>query len=153
MCRYGDLCPSTVAAKIFTCFFGVAGIALLGAAVTTICSTFVEAEVEAVRKVEDAGKKQILSLFRDMPIKVARFREASPEEQKKLLSKGEQRKVRRLKLAKKAWLSIHYLSQIGKMLPSLSIIFGGGLVLGYLNGGWTVLESLYYSVITGKRTR
>ena len=147
---YGDLCPTTAAAKVFTCFFGVAGISLLGAALATICSTFVEAEVEAVKKVEDAGKKQILSLFRDMPGKLAKFRHASQEEREKLLSKVEKRKQKRLQLAMRAWSNIQCLAAVGKALPSLSIIFGGGLVLGYLNGGWNVLESLYYSVITGE---
>ena len=42
---YGDLCPTTLTGKFFSCFFGVAGISLLGAAVATIGSRLVEVEL------------------------------------------------------------------------------------------------------------
>lgn len=126
----------------------MAGIAFLGAAIATICSTFVEAEVEAVKKVESAGKKQILSLFRDMPSKLSTFRQASETKQKELLTKAENLKERRHNLATRSPF-VRCLFAVSKMLPSLSIILGGGCFLGYINGGWTVLESLYYSIITG----
>jgi hypothetical protein len=126
----------------------VAGVAFLGTAIATICSMFVEAEVEAVKKVEDAGKKQILSLFKDMPANLSKFRRSSPNLQQELLDKAEARKKRRIKIVQTLH-NAHWLSVVAQSLPSLSIILVGGAIVGYLNGGWTVLESIYYSIITG----
>ena len=133
---YGDLCPTTVAGRLFTSFFGFAGIAFLGAAVATICSSFVQAEVEAVKKVETAGKRRVLKLFRGMPKKI---------EKEKQQSKIRQESKKEKKEAPK-WAS--QLNFLKSCIPSLAIIHVGGAIMGYLNGGWTFLESMYYAIIT-----
>jgi len=137
----------TAAGRIFTCFFGLAGIAFLGAAVATICSTLVSAEVEAAKTVERASKRRILSLFRDMPKTLGKLRksESSDEVKQELQQKEEKKKRKRDKWIAKSrpWLSV-----VKSSLPSLFIIIGGGAIMGYLNGTWSLLDSLYYSAIT-----
>jgi hypothetical protein len=148
--RYGDLCPTTTAGRLFTCFFGLAGVAFLGAAVATICSTFVQAEVDAVRKVETLSKRRLLNLFGGMPEKVKKFRSSSQNEQKRALEKTEKREKRRFEMAARA---INGFAGLVEYLPSMTIIFAGGSILGYLNGGWSFVQSIYYSVITGELYR
>ena len=145
---YGDLCPTTVSGRLFTCFFGLAGIAFLGAAVATICSTFVKAEVEAVKKVETAGKRRVLNLFRDMPKTVDKFRKSSEGKQKELLNKANKHKKETPKWASNVMSKFSCLNFLKSFIPSLAIIHVGGAIMGYLNGGWTFLESMYYAIIT-----
>ena len=140
---YGDLCPTTVAGRMFTSFFGFTGIAFLGAAVATICTSFVQAEVEAVKKAETAGKRRVLKLFKGMPKEIDNIRKE--KNQSKI-----QQKVKKEQKEAVKWAS-HVLSKLNflkSFIPSLAIIHVGGAIMGYINGGWTFLESMYYAIIT-----
>ena len=142
---YGDLCPTTVAGRLFTSAFGFTGIAFLGAAVATICSSFVQAEVEAVKKAENAGKRRVLKLFKGMPRKLDKFRKSSEKDRSKIIHKAKKEKKGAPSWASRALSKLNCLKSL---LPSLAIIHVGGAIMGYLNGDWTFLESMYYATIT-----
>ena len=149
---YGDLVPTSPAGKIFTCFFGIAGITFLGAAVATICSSVVQAEVEAAKKVERVSKRRILNIFGGMPDKLKYFKKSSSKSQKELLEKVEKQKQRKAKLASygaERAVKVMNTKLLKSYLPSLSVILGGGAIMGKLNHGWSLIDSIYYSIITG----
>ena len=82
---YGDLCPTTRASRIFTVFFGMGGIAFLGAAVAAVGGRFVEAEIKAVKSARNQSGRQLMHLFEGMPRVLSHFRKKSKDEQRKEL--------------------------------------------------------------------
>ena len=144
---YGDLCPTTTASKLFTCVFGLGGIALLGGALATVGGSFVQAEINTAKKAREKSRTRLMQLFEGMPKTVSRFRSQSQKEQKELLKKGQQKFTRRfarsqniIRVAKQTFL---------RALPSLAIILGGGAIMRELNGGGPWIDALYFSLMTG----
>jgi hypothetical protein len=144
---YGDLCPTTPASKIFTCAFGLGGIALLGGALATVGGSFVQAEISTAKKASEMSRIRLMQMFEGMPKTVSSFRSQPHKEQNELLEIGEQTFTRRLtqpqnifRVAKQVFLGA---------LPSLTIILGGGAIMRELNGGGPWIDALYFSLMTG----
>lgn len=147
---YGDLCPSTPQSKLFTCVFGLCGIAFLGAAIATIGGRVIQAEVEAVQEARQRSKKRLAKLFEGMPTVLTRHRHKNRVEQRKAIQKAQTR-MRRVLLDYKAgrWFKAA-LHVIQRVIPSFSIIFGGSALVHHLNGHpqWFSLDSIYLGLIT-----
>ena len=146
--RYGDLCPQTQAGKIFTCLFGLTGIALLGAAVATIGSRLVQAEMEAAAIARRQSRKRLIQVYEKMPKVIRNVRKATHKEEKKTLM--EARKLLQSmphphlpKPLTRIWKATRW------VLQSLALVAFGGLVIGKLEG-WSMFDSIYYAMITGK---
>ena len=77
---YGDICAKTLAGKFFSCVFGIAGIALLGAAVARIGSRLVAAEIEAVKKARKQSQRSLLQVYDKMPKAVMAFATGKSQE-------------------------------------------------------------------------
>lgn len=159
---YGDLCPTNPASKIFTCFFGMGGIAFLGAAVATVGARVVEAQIFAAETAQRESRKRLMRIFEDMPKVLGRFRKQSSDNQKKDLleqaktARQEQdesfSKVFRYRIKPLSSSSFDWIlrSVVVRSLPSLSLMLVGGLIMRKLNGGhWSLVDSIFYSVITG----
>jgi hypothetical protein len=56
-----------VAGKLFTCFFGFAGIALLGAAVADIGTKLVQLEADTVHIIQQESRKRVLDVYEKLP--------------------------------------------------------------------------------------
>jgi potassium channel subfamily K len=137
---YGDLTPQTVGGKIFTCFFGFAGISLLGAAVATIGSKLVQAEAETVKIAQKESRKRILQLYDKLP----KIRSASKKGGQGLAEEVRKEYAARSRIPKSVidvWKTVRWLGQ------SLLVVAAGGLILGRIEG-WNVIDSLYYALIT-----
>lgn len=156
---YGDLCPTNTASKAFTCIFGLGGIAFLGTAVATIGSSLLQAEVDAIAKAREKSKVRLMKVFENMPKKLNHFRTQSRETQKRVLKDaGKSRKKRRRFYEGLIFGSVEelegrnrmqsILNMVIRVVPSLSIIFGGGAAMKVLNKGWSWTESIYYSLVT-----
>jgi potassium channel subfamily K len=161
---YGDMCPTNTASKAFTCIFGLGGIAFLGTAVATIGSSLLQAEVDAIAKAREKSKVRLMKVFENMPKKLNHFRTQSRETQKRVLKDaGKSRKKRRRFYEGLIFGSVEelegrnrmqsILNMVIRVVPSLSIIFGGGAAMKVLNKGWSWTESIYYSLVTGKFAR
>ena len=144
---YGDLYPTTAASKLFTCAFGLGGIALLGGALTTVGGSFVQAEINTAKKAREKSRIRLMQMFEGMPKTVSSFRSQPHKEQKELLKKGQRKFTRRftrpqniIRVAKETLLGA---------LPSLTIILGGGAIMTELNGGGSWIDALYFSLMTG----
>jgi hypothetical protein len=157
---YGDLCPSTSLGKLFTCLFGFSGIALLGAVVASLGSKLVTLEMEAVGKVKQVGQNRLLKFYDLLPKIVHKTKNASSTEEKIEIfediknqesltaqSVEEEEKplhsllVNPTRLAKSIWEASLWMSKV------LSVIIVGGLIVGRLEG-WSVWDSIYYSLVT-----
>lgn len=148
---YGDLCPTTPQSKLFTCVFGLCGIAFLGAAIATISGRVIQAEVEAVHEARKRSKERLTKLFEGMPTVLKRHRHKNRVEQRQALKKAETRTQRMLLEYKAGRRWVQTAAQaVQRVLPSLSIIFGGSALVHYLNGHsqWFSLDSIYLGIIT-----
>jgi potassium channel subfamily K len=144
---YGDLCPSNAASKLFTCFFGIVGITCLGTAVATIGGQFIQAEIEAVNVSRHASRSRLVKLFDGMPKVLKHYRGEARQEQLKALQAA-QEEVKQ-KLEKPIQWSRAIRKGVLRVLPSLSIIFGGSLIVQILNGkAWLLSDTIYYGLIT-----
>ena len=147
---YGDIAPQTEAGKIFTCVFGIVGIALLGAAVATIGSRLVKAEIDAARIAREQGRKRLIQVYDQLPHVKKKTPKRNPTKQEEKESKAKE--AARLHLPNIRFPKIPpgvitILNAIRTIIQSLFVVAIGGLVIGKLEG-WSISNSLYYSLIT-----
>jgi len=91
---YGDLCPSNNMSRLFTCVFGLVGIALLGTAVASVGSSIAQVEIEAIQNARSQSQTQLSRLIDRMPTALTKFKAASqPDEYLKSLEKEDDRRV------------------------------------------------------------
>ena len=141
----GDLVPTNRASKLFTVFFGMGGIAFLGAAVGAVGGRFVEAEINAVKTARRQSGQRLMNIFEGMPKVLAHFRKKSEQEQRKELL--EKAKVSRVELKRKFrenWrhriepfsTSVEKIvrSTLLRSLPAFTLVVVGGLIMHRLNG-------------------
>ncbi|GAX19369.1 potassium channel subfamily K, other eukaryote [Fistulifera solaris] len=147
---YGDLCPSTPQSKLFTCVFGLCGIAFLGAAIATIGGRVIQAEVEAVQEARQRSKKRLAKIFEGMPAVLKRHRHKNHIEQRQAVQKAQTRMRRTLEEYKAGRWVTTIAQLVRRVLPSLFIIFGGSALVHHLNGHsrWFSLDSIYLGLIT-----
>lgn len=158
---YGDLCPTNAASRIFTCCFGMGGIAFLGAAVAAIGGHISEAESNLVQSAGKQSRRRIMRLFEGMPTIVSAFRDQSQEKQRQeLLDRAKQARAEfKEKIQEDPLFRVSPLESsparlvrrvITKISSYLLLLLAGGLIMNRLNGNtWSVSESLYYSLATG----
>ena len=143
---YGDICPQTDGGKLFTCFFGIAGIALLGAAVATIGSKLVQEGVETAKLAEKESRKRLIQIYDKMPKLVKTLREGDKDEHPTIVEIASQTPAvsmlrRFLKPFVSLWTGLRWI------LSSLLVVAFSGLIMGKLEG-WNFTDSIYYSLIT-----
>jgi len=127
--------------------FGLGGIAFLGTAIATIGSSVLEAEVNAVKKAKRQSKQRVMRLFEGMtPKKLGKGRQM----RERMLKKQALR--RRINFSKQLNDRSKFISEVlVRVLPALSIVVVGGVIMSYLNGSsWSLADSLYYGIVTGK---
>ncbi|KAG7343847.1 Kef-type transporter NAD-binding protein 2 [Nitzschia inconspicua] len=163
---YGDLCPTTAVGKLFTCVFGFTGIALLGAVVASLGSKLVSLEMEAVGRVKLESKKRLLKIYDLMPKIVRKSKKTtSVKEKKKIFQQindqlnqttyysndtqvmGEEEESLPALLAKPVPMRIRIWKAILWMSKSLLVVIVGGIFIGRLEG-WSLCDSIYYSIVT-----
>ena len=164
---YGDLCPTHTASRIFTCFFGMGGVAFLGAAVAAIGGRIGQAtDVQSVQSaITQTSRHRIFRLFDGMPAVLSKFREHSAERQRKELLEQAKRaraefraKVEEDPLVRVVPLEASFPRVLRKIIVAsfsyAALLFAGGLCMRYLNGNkWTICESVYYTLATGTLNR
>lgn len=136
---YGDVCPSNVASKYFTCLYGLGGVVILGAVISTIGTRLINAEVEAIQAAEKASRQHIMSVLDAMPTIVTSNRTRPKMVQEK-----------REPVLIPSWkqnINGKLMETVINVLSASSVLIFGGLVMGRLEG-WQWRDSLYYSFIT-----
>lgn len=127
--------PITAKGKIFTSLFGLAGVTLLGAALASIGTRIIDAELHAFQRVENQVKKEIFHYFGST----------------RLHQNGKRKKEKPLDNIMKKINSFSWRQQLFSILeqlvPFFVFLFGSGWLIGRLEG-WSFLDSTYYSIIT-----
>jgi potassium channel subfamily K, other eukaryote len=136
---YGDLGPSTPASKLFTCIYGLGGVCLLGAAISSLGSRLVNAEIEAIKGAERASRRRLLKVLDAMPGGVV------PNKQQ--LDQEESGQPNRKESTNAPWWTKKLLQTAQSLIPAFTVLITGGLIMGRLEG-WHWTDALYFSVIT-----
>ncbi|CAJ1940140.1 unnamed protein product [Cylindrotheca closterium] len=137
---YGDVCPQTIGGRIFTCFFGFTGIALLGAAIASIGSKLVQVETETARRAERESRKRFVNMFDKLPKLV----KADKEEKARIMSDVHAKNRHAPHLPKAA---VALLKGARWIAQSLMVVVLGGMLLGKVEG-WKMADAVYYALIT-----
>eukprot|EP00429_Kryptoperidinium_foliaceum_P040018 CAMPEP_0176170146 /NCGR_PEP_ID=MMETSP0120_2-20121206/87111_1 /TAXON_ID=160619 /ORGANISM="Kryptoperidinium foliaceum, Strain CCMP 1326" /LENGTH=318 /DNA_ID=CAMNT_0017507955 /DNA_START=257 /DNA_END=1209 /DNA_ORIENTATION=- len=138
--------PQSVAGKFFSCFFGISGIALLGAAVANIGSRLVAAEVNVMQEARKQSQRRLLQIYDKMPKAILKIRRANNKHQTKVLQEAKDL-IASIPhphfppFMTTFWKAARYIIQ------SLSVVALGGLLIGRLEG-WKWYDSLYYGLMT-----
>mmetsp|Transcript_17461 Transcript_17461/g.25806 ORF Transcript_17461/g.25806 Transcript_17461/m.25806 type:complete len:397 (-) Transcript_17461:37-1227(-) len=120
---YGDLSPSTDGGRLFTVFFALVGIFILGFFLGIIGERLVDMETKAYNKMREKARNKVKSMF-GMKIN----EEAEKHEPKTVFG-----------------LIFHV---VRLELPLIALIFVCGIFYGTVMEQWTVIESIYFSTIT-----
>mmetsp|Transcript_6079 Transcript_6079/g.9320 ORF Transcript_6079/g.9320 Transcript_6079/m.9320 type:complete len:388 (+) Transcript_6079:146-1309(+) len=120
---YGDVSPSTDAGRLFTVFFAIFGIFILGFFLGLLGARLVEMETEAYATMREKARNQLKKAF-GMKI------DEKAEKQKPKTACG---------------VICHILTL---ELPLIAVLFGLGILYGTQMEHWTVIESIYFSTIT-----
>lgn len=118
---YGDLSPSTDGGRLFTIFFALYGIGILGALLTIIGTAVIEAGHKAMAETEARAKKRLLAMFSTAD------------------DGGEE--TRGQSLCQEVLLTVLRESPIILLLFIFSILLG-------LPEGRSIITSIYFAVIT-----
>lgn len=149
---YGDLCPDSLAAKMFTCFFGLSGLAFLGAALSTIGSSLLGKEKEFIKAAETASRNQIRNIFEGMPTVVKNLRlngdnKADSVNATTFTTNTDDDILKQHGITPVGWRATVQKAVV-KLIPSLTFLWLGGMIMARIEG-WKWTDSIYYSIITG----
>jgi hypothetical protein len=120
---YGDLVPKDDAGRLFTTFFAIYGIFILGFFVSLIGEKLVEMHNQALQGAQDRLSSRVTGLF------------DAKEETTAVSSGGEKR------------LAPVILKTLLLQAPLLAIILFAALLLGHYQG-WSTISSIYFGVVT-----
>lgn len=140
------MCPSNLPSKLFTCIFGLGGVAFLGIAIATIGSALVEAELEAAKKL---GAQRFMKIFDNMPPPLAFHVGGNGSANTEITSTSDSKQETTTSTTSQSFwpTSSSWKGLIPKFFPSLSLLFIGGGIIGQFEG-WSWFDSIYYSFIT-----
>ena len=155
---YGDIVPTSGLSKTFTSVWGVVGVLFVGAAVATLSEGFVKRQANVLAQARRASRKKFLEIFdrdQDGEVDVAKhfltqFRRISKKDQDDHCEQVRESTIRKHTQSVAIKRMRSTLKAMQSAVPSLLLIFGGGIGIHMLNGGKGPLsDALYYAVITG----
>ena len=145
---YGDCIPTHPLSQAFTCVFGLGGIAFLGSALASVGGSVVKAELDAASEARGETRNRLLQLFEGLPQVVASYRRPRGPSSSYLESLS-QPSLRSIKLPDDI-KTVSAFDKFRRFLPALGMVVVGGAVMNHLNGGgWSILETVYFSIMTG----
>lgn len=140
---YGDLVPTTVAGKIFTVFFSLYGISILGIALSIVGTMLAEKQERALRKARHRASRRLMTLF----IKHSEETIETPDGSNGSLTNSYLASISTDGTSNEDTPK-PIIKQIGSIilsqLPFLCLITSLAILFGKRFEGWTTLTSIYY---------
>lgn len=144
---YGDEVPTTHASMIFTCFYALSGVAILGIALGILGSNLVDAQEAMANKAENLLKYQVLSVFDTKKTSQVKSREdILYEEEHGGRSKPSDDDDEEEMLRQPSFFR-STLSCLKSFLPLLGVMLGMAYWIGN-RAGWSLLEITYFLIVT-----
>jgi len=149
---YGDICPSSTASKMFTCFMAFFGVTLIGIALGVIATFVIEKQQAALA---NAKKLAAAKMEADMAAAEAAGDGKGPPKSKAAAAKSAEQQAKadaqRAKLEalqkKMGGGNPVHMKMLKAFLPIIVIV----LVISLFEGpyeGWSFIDSVYFAVIT-----
>jgi hypothetical protein len=145
---YGDEVPTTHSSMIFTCFYALSGVAILGIALGILGSNLVDAQEAMANKAGILLKNQVLSVF-DPSSQVVKARDdvvLDEEGNSGQDATTMQQQEKEQELLKPSFFRSS-LAFLKRFLPLLGIMLGMAYWIG-TRAGWSLLESFYFLIVT-----
>lgn len=143
---YGDLSPTTVAAKIFTMFFSLYGISILGIALGIVGTNVAEKQERAMKDARTRASKRLMTIFDTVKADEVTFDGNNGSLTEDYLATISAMSVSSEKLNDASAKPI--IKQIGSIFfsqfPVLCIIMSLAVLFGKKFEGWSTLTSIYY---------
>jgi potassium channel subfamily K len=135
-CGYGNLTPTTPAGQVFTIFFAIYGVIILGVFIGVVGHSISEAQTRALKKLKKGRQEEILeTLFTED--------ERDRKECDELIREG--------LLYDHASLMDDIKRVLVAELPAILLVAVAALVLGYREH-WPVISTLYFCVMSATTT-
>jgi potassium channel subfamily K len=135
-CGYGNLTPTTPAGQVFTIFFAIYGVIILGIFIGVVGHSISEAQSKTLKKLKKGRQEEILeSLFTED--------ERQRKESDELLREG--------LLYDHASLMDDIKRVVVAESPAILLVAAAALVLG-IREGWTIISTLYFCVMSATTT-
>jgi potassium channel subfamily K len=135
-CGYGNLSPTTAAGQIFTIFFAIYGVVILGVFIGIVGHSISQAQTRALRKLKKERQEEILeTLFAEDK----RDRKECDE----LIREG--------LLSDHASLMDNIKEVVLAELPAILLVAAAALVLG-IREGWTLVSTIYFCIMSATTT-
>jgi potassium channel subfamily K len=135
-CGYGNLTPTTPAGQVFTIFFAIYGVIILGVFIGVVGHSISEAQTSALRKLKKGRQEEILeTLFTED--------ESQRKESDELIREG--------LLYDHASLMYDIKRVVMAEIPAILLVAVAALVLGYREQ-WPIISTLYFCVMSATTT-
>eukprot|EP00977_Amphora_coffeiformis_P009373 scaffold2155_cov162-Amphora_coffeaeformis.AAC.2 len=145
---YGDLVPQNPAAKLFTCFFSLGGIAFLAAAMAAIGSSIVETEIKTVRAARRVTQRNVLGgLKRFLLDRKKETATAAANVTTTAAVPFTPPPIRVVDHQAEPPPKISVFEVVSRVVPRLGLLVAMGLLLGRIEG-WSVVDSVYFGLTT-----
>lgn len=154
---YGDLSPTHAWSKVFTCLYGLLGVACFGLALGQVGNRLLDDEEQASRRAQQISKVQVMTLFSDRGTSEndpsaaimsamgshPQFAAVGATTVTGAASTGTTRnKWEESEKRKRLWRTIKIIFFVSQMIILAAVI-------GWM-ADWTTLETTYYLIISGK---
>jgi len=163
---FGDVVPSTALSKVFTCFFSLGGVAILAAALAAIgTQVIVESETKVARRwnrqLPQWRRRCQALLPKRGPRRGNRSNEKEPAAQTRVGQQQQNNDASNVTAVvrfqppptqvddhtAKPPPTVHPIQVLAQITPRLGLLASLGMLVGRLEG-WSVLDSLYFSIST-----
>lgn len=137
---YGDVFPTTDAGRLFTAFFAVYGIVILGFFVGLVGEKVVEMHHQALEAMQDRHTSRATNMFHLDGEEV--LQEGAAADKRKQQASHHRTVVRQPRTMLRLVLDVVVLES-----PLLGVILLVALAIGHFQG-WTIASSIYFGIIT-----
>jgi potassium channel subfamily K len=135
-CGYGNLTPTTPAGQVFTIFFAIYGVIILGVFIGVVGHSISEAQTRALKKLNKGRQEEILeTLF------------AEDDSQRKECDEL----IREGLLYDHASLMDNIKGVVWAELPAIILVAAAALVLGYREQ-WPIISTIYFCIMSATTT-
>jgi potassium channel subfamily K len=135
-CGYGNLTPTTTAGQIFTIFFAIYGVIILGVFIGIVGHSISQAQTRALKKLKKERQEEILET---------------------LFTEDERERKECDELIREGLLSDHVslMDNIKEVvlaeMPAILLVSAAALVLG-IREGWTLVSTIYFCIMSATTT-
>ena len=141
--------PQNPAAKLFTCFFSLGGIAFLAAALAAIGSSIVKTEIKTVRAAKRMTQRNVVSVLKRFLLdrKKEKVKSVADDDVITAVVPFTPPPIRVVDHQAQPPPKSSVLDVMARIVPCLGLLVAMGLLFGRIEG-WSIVDSVYFGLTT-----